>query len=46
MTHYVGLNVLRRTIAVCVLDHAGRRDWQGMCLTSPEVPLKPFSAPF
>jgi len=37
MIHYVGLDVSQRTIAICIVDDAGRRIWRGMCPTSPEA---------
>jgi hypothetical protein len=37
MTHYVGMDVLQRTTATCVVDEADRRIWRGMCPTSPEA---------
>ena len=36
MTHYVGLDVSQKVIAVCIVDDAGRRVWRGQCTSDPE----------
>jgi transposase len=36
MEHYVGLDVSLKETAVCVVDGAGDRVWQGKCASAPE----------
>jgi len=35
MTRFVGLNVLQKLTAICVVDETGRRLWRGQCATDP-----------
>ena len=37
MTTYAGLDVSLETVAVCVLDEAGRVVWRGKCAAEPEI---------
>ena len=36
MTHFVGLDVSQKMMAICVVDNAGHRLWRGQCPTVPE----------
>ena len=36
MTRFVGLDVLQRITAICVVNDTGRRLWRGQCPTNPE----------
>jgi hypothetical protein len=36
MTHYIGLDVSQKMIAICIVDSSGRRLWRGQCPTDPE----------
>jgi transposase len=40
MDQYVGLDVSLKETAVCVIDAAGTRVWQGVCRSSPEALAK------
>jgi transposase len=36
MTRFDGLHVSQGMTAICVIDNAGRRRWQGQCSSVPE----------
>jgi transposase len=37
MEQYVGLDVSQKETAICVIDSAGARLWEGTCRSTPEV---------
>ena len=36
MTHFVGLDISQKTMAICVVDNSGCRLWRGQCPSNPE----------